>query len=108
MLSFPDFVRQVGPWQEGYKVASLTDLYAVYTVLHIEDKEWAIKWSESAQIYYFIAKQTIEQGVETKASAPEGDEDVPEVGCPVILVAVFLRLKPINYFNRTVNDSCSW
>ena len=79
VLSFPDFVRQVGPWKEGYKVASLTDLYAVYTVLHIEDKEWEIKWSESAQIYYFIAKQTIEQGVETKASAPEGDEDVPEV-----------------------------
>lgn len=96
VLSFPDFVQHVGQWKNGYSMASLTDLYAVYTVLHIEDKQWAIKWSESAQIYYFIAKQTLDQGDEKKVSAPEGDEDVPEVG----YFFIFLFFSPKNFLGK--------
>ena len=77
VLSFPAFCKLVEPLQESYKLATLTDLYAVYTVLHIESKEWEVRWSSEGEFYYFIAKQTITQT--QQAAVPEGDEDIPAV-----------------------------
>jgi len=76
VLSFPQFTQLAQPWRHGYTLATLTDLYAVYTVLHIESKEWSLQWSEEGQFYYFLVKQTIVDGT---VAAPEGDEDPPEV-----------------------------
>ena len=95
VLSFPAFKELFSPWQESYKLASLTDLYSVYTVLHIESKDWEVAWSNEGQLYYFLAKQVVAQpGEAQQAAAPEGDEDMPEVR-PVLLnfpVYVFCHL----------------
>jgi hypothetical protein len=77
VLSFPAFCDTITPLKEGYALASLTDLYAVYTVLHIESKEWEVRWSPEGEFYYFIAKQTITK--KQQAAVPEGDEDMPAV-----------------------------
>lgn len=80
VLSYPAFRDLVTPWKNTYNLSTLTDLYSVYTVLHIESKEWEVRWCEEGQFYYFLAKQTIAQpGAAQQAAAPEGDEDMPEV-----------------------------
>ena len=78
VLSYPAFRDLAQPWRQDYTLASLTDLYAVYTVLHIENKEWTLAWSEEAQFYYFVAKETIVEE-QPGIAAPEGDEDMPQV-----------------------------
>ena len=78
VLSYPAFRELVTPWKDNYKLATLTDLYSVYTVLHIESKEWEMGWCEEGQFYYFIARQRIGETAK-QAPAPEGDEDMPEV-----------------------------
>lgn len=82
VLSFPDFSQSLLPLNPSYDLASLTDLYSVYVVLHIEDKEWEIRWSEEGQFYFFIAKQTIMPSIlpqQQPDAVPEGDEDMPRV-----------------------------
>jgi len=80
VLSLPHFAERVGKWQDSYKLASLTDLYALYTVLLIENKQWEVKWSDSGGFYYFVAISQLDSR-EAVAAAPEGDEDVPQVSC---------------------------
>lgn len=84
VLSFPDFSKLITPWKIEYTLASLTDLYAIYVVLHIESKEWEIKWSEEGSFYYFLVKETIVE--DNQIRAPEGDEDVPEVCIYLLLM----------------------
>ena len=89
VLSFPAFCEQSKPWRESYKLASLTDLYAVYVVLHIENKEWELRWSPEGEFYYFIATQVAAPpGQEQQAAAPEGDEDMPEVSLLLVLFII--------------------
>lgn len=54
-LSYPDFVTRLPERDAEYTLADATELYAVYTVLHIEKKEWELRWSSSAGLYYFLA-----------------------------------------------------
>lgn len=87
-LSFPDFEKIVNgiPWRNDYELASLTDLYAVYIMLHIEGQEWELSWSPDGEFYYFVAKRYVEEGAEDAViHAPEGDEDAPEVRCNQLL-----------------------
>ena len=91
-----DAIRSVAPYQEfaaalpprggaEYTLAATADLYAVYTVLHIERKECQLHWSPTGSFYYFIAVQQLAaEGGEAggadaapAAPAPEGDEDLP-------------------------------
>ena len=74
----PTFRASLGIWKSEYQLATLTDLYAAYTVLHIEDKECTLMWSEEAGFYYFLTRQTID-GESPSVAAPEGDEDPPLV-----------------------------
>ena len=80
VLSFPAFRDLVTPLEPTYNLATITDLYSVYTVLHIENKQWEVQWSPEGQLYYFLAKQTVAKpGEVQQAAAPEGDEDMPPV-----------------------------
>jgi hypothetical protein len=67
------------PWpRPGYALASLTDLYAVYTALHIEGKRWEVRWSEEGRFLFFVARSLVYGGGgAAAAAAPEGDEDAP-------------------------------
>ena len=74
VLSIIEFRDQIGDWNDS-KFVSLTDLYAVYTVLHIENKKWEIHWDDGLGFYYFLAVHG--PGDEKqRCIAPEGDEDV--------------------------------
>lgn len=80
VLSLPEFRQCIGPLRPSYSLATVTDLYAAYTVLHIESKRWELQWSEAGGFYYFVTQQTVElDGSNANAVAPEGDEDTPEV-----------------------------
>jgi hypothetical protein len=80
VMSFDAFTASLGAWRAGYDLASPTDLYATYTVLLIESKDWEVRWSEAGEFYYFVTRQTVTpEGAEPAAVAPEGDEDPPEV-----------------------------
>lgn len=60
-----------------YDLATPSDLYAVYTVLHIESKTSELHWSESGGFYYFLA---------TWSQAPEPDQvgyDCHQADCTV-------------------------
>ena len=83
--SFPDFQAAMPACDCSYTLATATDLYAVYTVLHIEGKTSELRWSSQGRFYYFIAVQELweQAGAAVAAgalpAAPEGDEDPPEV-----------------------------
>ena len=72
--------RYIGNWNESCTLATRTDVYAVYTVLHIENKEWELKWSDACRGYYFVTREESPDqrasGAVTTLSVPEGDEDV--------------------------------
>jgi len=74
VLSIIEFRNQVGEWMDSNFV-SLTDLYAVYTVLHIENKTWEIHWDNGLGFYYFLAVHG-PGNEKQRCVAPEGDEDV--------------------------------
>jgi hypothetical protein len=46
----------------GASLARLTDVYAVYTVLHIERRAWTLAYSASHGAYYFTTKVQREEG----------------------------------------------
>jgi len=46
----------------------LVDVYALYTVLHIERREWTLRWSEKHGLYYFITEEA------SQAEVPVGDD----------------------------------
>lgn len=72
--SIIEFQRKyIEEWRDGAILASLTDLYAVYTVLHIERKLWELRYSSDCQGYYFV---TCTQNEHQSIVVPEGDEDV--------------------------------
>ncbi|KAI8112416.1 hypothetical protein M9434_003739 [Picochlorum sp. BPE23] len=85
--SIVDFeTRYIGTWNESCELATRTDVYAVYTVLHIENKQWELKWSDACRGYYFVTREESQEGttntVGGKAgcvTVPEGDEDVSVV-----------------------------
>lgn len=74
---YPAFRESIPARDAPYSLADPTDLYAVYTVLHIESKQAELRWSSHGRFYFFLVQweQPLEQtGV---AAAPEGDEDPP-------------------------------
>lgn len=84
VLAYQDFLEAIPQRDAEYTLASSTDLYAVYTMLHIERKESELRWSPQGSFYYFIAVQSLQpEGEEAQQPrAPEGDEDMPQVGGP--------------------------
>jgi hypothetical protein len=86
VASYQDFEGQLPERDSAYTLADTTDLYAVYTVLHIERKESQLRWSPQGSFYYFIAVQQLQpEGEAQQPLAPEGDEDLPQVmplACP--------------------------
>lgn len=62
-------------WNEEATLASLTDVYALYTVLHIERKLWQLEYNKECQGYYFITTDDPDV-MKTSILVPEGDEDV--------------------------------
>lgn len=81
VLSVQEFAEKVGEWNEKSALVSLTDLYAVYTVLHIEKKTWEVHWSQECQFYYFLATEVVESRTK-RLEAPEGDEDIELMTAP--------------------------
>lgn len=56
--SYDEFSASIPPAPRGeaeYTLSSTSDLYAVYTVLHIEIKQSELRWSDSGRFYYFLA-----------------------------------------------------
>jgi hypothetical protein len=47
----------------------LVDVYALYTVLHIEKREWTLRWSPQHGVYYFITEEA------SQGEVPVGDDD---------------------------------
>jgi hypothetical protein len=39
------------------RLQSLVDVYALYTVLHIENRPWKLRWSGRHGVYYFITEK---------------------------------------------------
>lgn len=76
--SVQDFEAAMPPADAAYTLASTTDLYAVYTVLHIECKESELRWSPQGSFYYFLAVQRLAEEGQAQPAAPEGDEDMPQ------------------------------
>ncbi|PRW45540.1 hypothetical protein C2E21_5954 [Chlorella sorokiniana] len=78
VASYPAFRASIPPRDSEYDLSTATDLYAVYTVLHIESKQAELRWSPHGRFYYFLAQwwQASKAG-EGPAAAPEGDEDPP-------------------------------
>lgn len=78
VASYPAFRATIPPRDSEYDLSSATDLYAVYTVLHIESKQAELRWSPHGRFYYLLAQwwQAAKDG-EGTAAAPEGDEDPP-------------------------------
>ena len=64
--------KYIREWNDEAILATLTDLYAVYTVLHIEQKIWELRYSSDSKGYYFLTTQSTDQSI----AVPEGDEDV--------------------------------
>ena len=46
----------------------LVDVYALYTVLHIERREWTLQWSQKHGVYYFITEEA------SQVDVPAGDD----------------------------------
>ena len=88
VLAHPVFRESIPPRDAEYTLADPTDLYAVYTVLHIENKQSELRWSPHGRFYYFLAQweqaQTADGRQAQQTAAPEGDEDPPpQVRAPV-------------------------
>lgn len=83
---FPDFISGLPPRDAAYDLASESDLYAVYTVLHIEGKQSELRWSPDGRFYFFFASQLLDDGEAPREPAPEGDEDPPPVVPQVLWV----------------------
>ena len=81
VLAYPVFRESIPPRDAEYTLADPTDLYAVYTVLHIENKQSELRWSPHGRFYYFLAQweqaQTADGRQAQQTAAPEGDEDPP-------------------------------
>lgn len=81
VLAYPVFRQSIPPRDADYTLSNPTDLYAVYTVLHIESKQAELRWSSHGRFYYFLvqweqpATASGQQG--GPVAAPEGDEDPP-------------------------------
>ena len=73
---YPAFRASIPPRDADYSLADPTDLYAVYTVLHIESKQAELRWSPHGRFYYFLA-QWQQPAKAAVVQAPEGDEDPP-------------------------------
>lgn len=98
LTPYSEFVKGLPPCDRpaARQIADMSDLYAVYTVLHIENRDIAVHWSSEGGFYYFVAVQTVwpraagdrragagagpaqSQAPPASAAAPEGDEDMPE------------------------------
>ena len=81
VLSYSAF-RETIPAREAseYTLSNPTDLYSVYTVLHIENKQAELRWSPQGAFYYFLVqwRQAVAaNGAARQAMVPEGDEDPP-------------------------------
>ena len=78
--SIIDFKRKyIGDFDNASsELSSLTDVYAVYSVLHIESKEWQLLYSDVCKGYYFVTTESVStsDGQKKNVSVPEGDEDV--------------------------------
>lgn len=76
VLPYPTFRAIIPPRDADYSLADPSDLYSVYTVLHIESKQAELRWSPHGRFYYFLA-QWQQAAKEAAVQAPEGDEDPP-------------------------------
>ena len=81
VVPYQEFDVQLPQRDAPYTLADTTDLYAVYTVLHIDGKESQLQWSPQGSFYYFIAMQQLRQDGEAAQQpvVPEGDEDILQV-----------------------------
>lgn len=81
VIPYPAFRDSIPSRDAEYTLADPSDLYSVYTVLHIENKRSELRWSPHGRFYYFLAKwqqqEEAEGGQQQHAAAPEGDEDPP-------------------------------
>jgi hypothetical protein len=57
VLSLPEFIERIPPADAPYTLSTPTDMYAIYTMLHIEKKDWELNWSSQGQFYFFIATE---------------------------------------------------
>ncbi len=62
-------------------IQRLVDVYALYTVLHIEKRQWKLRWSGRHSVYYFITEKLVDgegQGIMgadlTHIDGESGDE----------------------------------
>lgn len=79
---YPDFRAAIPSRGDAkYELADPTDLYAVYTVLHIESKAAELRWSPHAVLYYYLVQWEQAPSSDQHAAAPEGDEDPPPQVC---------------------------
>lgn len=90
VLSVMDFRDRIPPCPEGQNtLVTSTDLYAMYTWLHIERKEWELRWSEEANLYYFLVTwQDIVKETKKKEEEKAANADKNEVGLTVPAAAV--------------------
>ena len=81
---YVDVLMERGERQENSPepvLQSLVDVYALYTVLHIEKRHWGLRWSDRHGVYYFITEKPLnaegegEGGAElTQVDEASGDE----------------------------------
>ena len=79
-----------GEHKVNYEMQRLVDVYALYTVLHIEKRVWNLYWSGQHGLYYFIAEKRQdadgegEKGEEIiqgdEGSGDESDEGAQDAG----------------------------
>ncbi len=95
VASYPAFRAAIPPRDSAYDLSTPTDLYAVYTVLHIESKQAELRWSPHGRFYYFQVQwwQAAKAG-EGPAAAPEGDEDPPPQVRPAAALGILGLLPP--------------
>lgn len=75
--SYDDFCSSVPPASAKYELSAPADLYAVYTVLHIEAKASELRWSETGGFYFFLASWT--EMASTTAPKVEFFDDCGEI-----------------------------
>ncbi len=77
VLPYDQFAAGLPQPDAPCKLASITDLYAVYTVLSIENKANEIRWNSDCKFYYFLATLP-PPGSDALPRAPHEEED-PEL-----------------------------
>ncbi|KFM27218.1 hypothetical protein F751_4488 [Auxenochlorella protothecoides] len=84
VVPYAEYCSRILQRTAEYDLATPSDLYAVYTVLHIESKTSELHWSESGGFYYFLA---------TWSQAPEPDQIIVPVGsaCTSLTPALLQR-----------------